>query len=125
MRPGVFLDRDGTICEDAGYLNDVELFRMFPFAAAAIRKLNEARLPVIVVTNQSGVGRGIFPESLVHNVHDEMTRQLAVAGARVDAIYYCPHTTEEECECRKPKPGMLERGGAGAGDRFAPVVRSR
>jgi D-glycero-D-manno-heptose 1,7-bisphosphate phosphatase len=83
---------------------------MFSFAAGAIRKLNEARLPVVVVTNQSGVGRGMFPESLVHTVHEVMARQLASAGARVDAIYYCPHTTEEECECRKPKPGMLERG---------------
>jgi D-glycero-D-manno-heptose 1,7-bisphosphate phosphatase len=91
-------------------LSDVELFRLFPFAAGAIRRLNQARLPVMVVTNQSGVGRGIFPESLVHRVHEEMMCQLAAAGARVDAIYYCPHTTEEECECRKPKPGMLERG---------------
>jgi D-glycero-D-manno-heptose 1,7-bisphosphate phosphatase len=90
-------------------LNDVKRFRLLPFAAGAIQRLNEAGLPVIVVTNQSGVGRGFFPESLVHTVHEIMTQQLSAVGARVDAIYYCPHTSEEDCECRKPKPGMLER----------------
>ncbi len=82
---------------------------MFASAAAAIRRLNDVRLPVVVVTNQSGVGRGIFPESLVHTVHELMTQQLAAAGAHVDGIYYCPHTSEDECECRKPKPGLLQR----------------
>ena len=95
--------------EEVGYLNDVSRFRMFPFTAAAIRRLNDAHLPVVVVTNQSGVGRGIFPEPLVHAVHELMTRQLTERGARVDAIYYCPHVTEDDCECRKPKPGMLEQ----------------
>ncbi len=82
---------------------------MFAFAAAAIRRLNEASLPVVVVTNQSGVGRGFFPDSLVHTVHELMTQQLTAAGAHLDAIYYCPHTDADECECRKPKPGLLER----------------
>ena len=109
MRPAVFLDRDGTISEDVGYLNDVQQFRMFPFAAEAIRKLNDANLPVIVVTNQSGVGRGFFTESTVHTVHEEMTQQLAAAGAHLTAIYYCPHTSDDDCECRKPKPGMMQR----------------
>ena len=109
MRPAVFLDRDGTIAEEVGYLNHASRFRMFPFVAAAIRRLNEAKLPVIVVTNQSGVGRGYFPESLVHAVNELMTQQLAAAGARVDAIYYCPHTSTEGCACRKPNTGMLER----------------
>jgi D-glycero-D-manno-heptose 1,7-bisphosphate phosphatase len=89
-------------------LNHVERFRMFPFAAAAIRRLNSAGLPVIVVTNQSGVGRGYFPESLVHTVHELMSQQLAAAGAHLDAIYYCPHTSADGCGCRKPKPGLLE-----------------
>jgi D-glycero-D-manno-heptose 1,7-bisphosphate phosphatase len=111
-RAAVFLDRDGTICEELGYLNEASLFRMFPFAAGAIRRLNEARLPVIVVTNQSGVGRGYFAESLVHVVHEAMVQQLAEEGAQVAGIYYCPHTSEEECQCRKPKPGMLERAAA-------------
>ena len=109
MRPAVFLDRDGTMAEEVGYLDHVSRFRMFPFVAAAIRRLNEAGLPVIVVTNQSGVGRGYFPESLVQTVNELMTQQLAAAGARVDAIYYCPHTPAEGCDCRKPKTGMLER----------------
>ena len=109
MRPAVFLDRDGTIAEEVGYLNHISRFRMFPFAADAIRRLNEASLPVMVVTNQSGVGRGYFPEALVDEVHELMTKQLTAAGARLDAIYYCPHTSDEDCESRKPKPGMLER----------------
>ncbi len=82
---------------------------MFPFAAGAIRRLNDAGLPVIVVTNQSGVGRGFFAESMVHTVHDEMTRQLAAAGAHLTAVYYCPHTSDDDCECRKPKPGMIRQ----------------
>jgi len=82
---------------------------MFPFAAQAIRQLNLAKLPVIVITNQSGIARGYFPESLVHMVHELMTDQLAAAGARADAVYYCPHKGDDACDCRKPKPGMLER----------------
>src|SRR6202034_4803720 len=100
LRPAVFLDRDGTISEEIGYLNDATQFRMFPFAAAAIRRLNDARLPVIVVTHQSGVGRGFFPESMVHTVHELMTRQLTAARAHLTAIYYCPHTLDDECACR-------------------------
>src|ERR1700740_674283 len=95
-RPAVFLDRDGTICEEVGYLSDTSCFRIFPFAAAAIRRLNQAQVPVIVVTNQSGVGRGYFPESLVQTVHDLMEVELAGAGARLDGIYFCPHTDEDE-----------------------------
>jgi D-glycero-D-manno-heptose 1,7-bisphosphate phosphatase len=108
LRPAVFLDRDGTIAEEVGYLNHVSRFRMFPFASAAIRRLNEAGLPVMVVTNQSGIGRGYYPESLVHVVHKLMNQQLAAAGAHVDAIYYCPHTSADACCCRKPKTGMLD-----------------
>jgi D-glycero-D-manno-heptose 1,7-bisphosphate phosphatase len=109
LRRAVFLDRDGTIAEEVGYLNHMSRFRMFPFVAGAVRRLNEAGMPVIVVTNQSGVGRGYFPEWLVHQVHVLMNRQLAEAGARIDAVYFCPHTSEDACDCRKPKPGMLER----------------
>jgi D-glycero-D-manno-heptose 1,7-bisphosphate phosphatase len=108
-RPAVFLDRDGTLAEEVGYLNHLSRFRMFPFAASAVRRLNEAGLPVIVITNQSGVGRGYFPESLVHEVHNLMAQQLADAGAHLDAVYYCPHTSSDNCCCRKPKAGMLDR----------------
>lgn len=94
LKPGVFLDRDGTISEEVGYLNHVSRFYMFPFAPAAIRKLNESGLLVFVITNQSGVARGYYPESLVHTVHQVMTQQLAAAGAHVDGIYYCPTPLE-------------------------------
>jgi D-glycero-D-manno-heptose 1,7-bisphosphate phosphatase len=90
-------------------LNHVSRFRILPRVADSIRRLNEAGLPVIVVTNQSGIGRGYFPESLVLSVHELMTQQLEAAGARLDAIYCCPHTTADGCACRKPNPGMLER----------------
>ena len=129
LRRAAFLDRDGTICEEMGYVNHVDRLRIFPFAAAAIRQLNEAHVPVIVVTNQSGVARDIFPESLVHQVHAKMISELAAGGARIDAVYFCPHKTEDACECRKPNPGLLERAAREhaldlaaswvAGDRYA------
>ena len=109
LRRAAFLDRDGTICEEMGYVNHIDRMQLFPFAAAAIRRLNNAGVPVIVVTNQSGVARNIFPESLVHQVHETMVAELAAEGARIDAIYFCPHKTEDACECRKPNPGLLER----------------
>ena len=109
LRRAVFLDRDGTIGEELGYVNHIDRFQIFPFAAESIRQLNEAEIPVIVVTNQSGIARNIFPESLVHEVHKKMVAELAAGGAWIDAIYFCPHKSEETCECRKPKPGMLEQ----------------
>jgi D-glycero-D-manno-heptose 1,7-bisphosphate phosphatase len=90
-------------------LNHLDRFRMFPFAAEAIRGLNQAGVPVVVVTNQSGVARGYFPESLLHDVHERMKRELAQFGAHLDAVYYCPHEKSDACDCRKPKPGMLHR----------------
>ena len=128
-RRAVFVDRDGTICEEMGYLNHISRLLVYPFATAAIARLNRADLPVIVVTNQSGVARGIFPESLVHRVHEKMVAELAAGGARVDGVYFCPHATEDACGCRKPHPGMLERaarehslaleGSYVVGDRYA------
>jgi D-glycero-D-manno-heptose 1,7-bisphosphate phosphatase len=105
----VFLDRDGTICEEMGYLNHINRLCMFPYAPEAIRLLNKRDIPVVVITNQSGVARGMFPEALVHEVHKRMTGQLAEAAARVDGFYFCPHRAEDECECRKPRPRLLER----------------
>lgn len=135
LRPAVFLDRDGTLCEEVGYLNHVRRFRMFPFAAAALRRLNDAGYPVIIVSNQSGVARGYFPESLVQQVNDEMIQQLSEAGARVDAVYYCPHASSDNCDCRKPKTGMLERAVHGhcidlqrsfvVGDRYGDIQLAR
>jgi D-glycero-D-manno-heptose 1,7-bisphosphate phosphatase len=132
LRPAVFLDRDGTIAEEVGYLNHVNRFRMFPFVPAAIRRLNEAGFPIVVVTNQSGVGRGYFPESLVATVHELMVQQLATAGAHLTAVYYCPHTSVDNCNCRKPKSGMLVQAAREhaidlsrsflVGDRFGDIV---
>jgi len=108
LRAAVFLDRDGTICEEVGYLNHVSRFRMFPFVPDALRRLNESGYRVIVVSNQSGVARGYFPESLLQQVTGLMQQQLAESGARVDAVYYCSHSSSENCLCRKPRTGMLE-----------------
>ena len=105
----MFLDRDGTIAEEVGYLNHPSRFRMFSFAGPAIRRLKEAGFAVIVVTNQSGVARGYFPESLVQEVNERMQRELTAMGAALDGVYYCPHGSADGCDCRKPKTGMLER----------------
>lgn len=112
-RRAVFLDRDGTIAEEVGYANHLSRFVVYPFAPAAVRRLNDAGIPVVVVTNQSGVARGFFPESLVGQMHEKMSNELAAVGAHVDAIYYCPHIRDDGCKCRKPLPGMLEQA---AGD---------
>jgi D-glycero-D-manno-heptose 1,7-bisphosphate phosphatase len=112
--PGVFLDRDGTVCEEVGYVNHIERCELMPRSAEAIRLLNEGRFPVAIVTNQAGVARGYFKEELIRQVHARLRSLLAERGARVEGIYYCPHhpTAGEppyrgECECRKPKPGMI------------------
>lgn len=109
LRHAVFLDRDGTIAEEVGYLNHLSRFQMYAFSTAAIRRLNEAGLPVVVVTNQSGVARDFFPEELVGQIHQRMIAELAAGGARLDAIYFCPHGSADNCACRKPRPGMLVR----------------
>ena len=122
LRPAVFLDRDGTINEQMGYINHISRFQMLPGVAAAIRRLNEARIPVVVVTNQSGLARGYFPAELLTAVHEKMTALLAEQGAHVDGIYVCPHHPEAKreeyrvnCDCRKPKTGLLLRAAAEMG----------
>jgi len=112
----VFLDRDGTINEQMGYINHISRFQLLPGVEAAIARLNKAGIPVVVVTNQSGLARGYFPEQLLDQVHQKMNRQLAAAGAHVDGIYICPHHPEAKeeryrrtCNCRKPKTGLLEQ----------------
>ena len=106
-RPAVFLDRDGTINEEMGYINHLSRFRLLPEAAPAIRLLNDAGLTVVVVTNQSGAARGYFPATLVDEVHRHLQDLLAQAGARVDAIYTCRHAPDAGCPCRKPRPGLI------------------
>jgi D-glycero-D-manno-heptose 1,7-bisphosphate phosphatase len=114
-RRAVFLDRDGTILEEVGYLNHISRFHLLPFAAEAIRRLNRAGIPVVLVTNQSGVARDFFPESLVRETHARLSEELARAGAHVDGFYFCPHISADNCSCRKPKPGLLERAAADLG----------
>ncbi len=103
----VFLDRDGVINEEMGYINHLSRFVVLPQVPEAIRLLNQAGLKVVVVTNQSGAARGYFPATLVEEVHCQMQEMLAAAGARVDAIYACLHGPGEGCACRKPKPGLI------------------
>ena len=111
----VFLDRDGTINEEMGYVNHLERFILLPQVGQAIRLLNQHGLKAVVITNQSGVARGYFPESLVHQVHQKMQDLLRMEGAHFDGIYYCPHHPDvgdppyrQKCRCRKPATGLVE-----------------
>lgn len=90
-------------------MNHLSRFRMFPFAAGAIRSLKKAGFAVVVVTNQSGVARGYFPEALLEQVHAGMRQDLESQSASLDGVYYCKHAAAENCDCRKPKPGMIAR----------------
>ncbi len=110
----VFLDRDGTINEEVGYLDSLDRLVIFPAAFDAVRMLNEAGFKVVVVTNQSGVARGFFDEDFVDTVHARMDEIFREKGAIIDRFYYCPHHPTEGidryrilCDCRKPAPGML------------------
>src|SRR5262245_33388569 len=109
MFKAIFMDRDGTVSEEIGYMYDAGLYRPFPWTGPAIRKINESGMKAILITNQSGVERGYFTESTVHEVHDLLQSELSRHSARLDAIYFCPHQPETGCACRKPKPGMLIR----------------
>jgi len=109
MHRAIFMDRDGTVSEEAGYMYDAGLYKPFPWTGPAIRRINESGMKAVLVTNQSGVERGYFPETMVHEVHNVLKAELARHGAVMDAIYYCPHHPDAGCECRKPRPGMLLR----------------
>jgi D-glycero-D-manno-heptose 1,7-bisphosphate phosphatase len=116
-RAGVFVDRDGTLNEEVGYLDHPDRCVLLPRSADAVRILNEAGLVTILISNQSGVARGYFPERRVGEVHGRLAALLAAEGARFDAIYYCPHHPDfgppglrGPCACRKPGTGMIERG---------------
>lgn len=119
MNQVVFLDRDGTLLEEANYVSDLDHLVFFPFAIDAVRLLNRAGYAVAVVTNQAGIARGIVEESFVAQAHRVMTERLAEGGARVDGYYYCPHHPQgiveayrRVCDCRKPQPGLLRRAAA-------------
>jgi len=118
-RSAVFLDRDGTLLEEAGYLDRLDRLVFFPYSVDAVRLLNRANFAVVVVTNQAGIARGIFKESFVAEAHQHITARLSAGGARVDGFYYCPHHPEavieqyrKSCDCRKPEPGLLRQAAA-------------
>jgi D-glycero-D-manno-heptose 1,7-bisphosphate phosphatase len=122
LKPTIFLDRDGVVIEDSHYLGNSARVRLVPGAAETIAELNRAGWAVVIVTNQSGVARGLFPLEAVGAVHDRLAELLREYGARIDAFHFCPHHPEAdvptfrvECECRKPKPGMLCRAAAELG----------
>jgi D-glycero-D-manno-heptose 1,7-bisphosphate phosphatase len=112
----VFLDRDGTLIEEVGYLDRPDRVELYPWSAAAVRALNLAGFRVFIASNQSGIARGFFTEATVDAVHAHISELLAAGGARIDAYYYCPHHPDGKvpeyaraCTCRKPGPGLVER----------------
>jgi D-glycero-D-manno-heptose 1,7-bisphosphate phosphatase len=115
-RPAVFLDRDGTLLEEAGYLDRLERLVFFPYSVDAVRLLNRGGFAVVIVTNQAGIARGIFKEAFVAEAHRHIADRLALGCARIDGFYYCPHHPDaaieafrQDCDCRKPRPGMFTR----------------
>lgn len=114
INTAIFLDRDGTINEEVGHLDNLEKLKLYDNAAEAIRLINESGMKAVVITNQSGVARGYFTEELVKTAHRQIQDLLKQQGAFIDAFYYCPHHPTEgleeyvqACSCRKPEPGML------------------
>ena len=112
----VFIDRDGTLSEEVGYINHPSRFLLFPYAAGAVKLLNDHEWLAVIITNQAGVARGYFDEAMIQTVHDNLKRDLQSAGARIDGIYYCAHHPSvgeppyrQDCDCRKPKPGLIKR----------------
>jgi D-glycero-D-manno-heptose 1,7-bisphosphate phosphatase len=114
LRPALFLDRDGTINIDTTHVSRPDTVRLIPGAAAAIARVNAAGLPVIVVSNQSGIGRGLFTIEEYEQVRERIDELLSAAGAHVLTTYYCPHSPDvaPACECRKPGPGLYRQAGA-------------
>jgi len=141
-RPALFMDRDGTISEEVGYVNHPARFRLFPYTAAAIKLLNENGWLAIVVTNQAGVARGYFSEDVIIQIHEQVQRDLQNESAKLDAIYYCAHHPSVgeppyrlDCDCRKPRTGLIDRAAADfqidlarswmVGDRYGDVELAR
>jgi D-glycero-D-manno-heptose 1,7-bisphosphate phosphatase len=115
-RKAVFMDRDGTISEEVGYVNHPSRYRVFPYSAEAVGLINREGWLAILVTNQAGVARGYFPEDMITKVHSILSEKLAAGGAHLDAIYYCSHHPSVgsppyrlDCDCRKPKPGLIQQ----------------
>jgi D-glycero-D-manno-heptose 1,7-bisphosphate phosphatase len=105
----IILDRDGVINFDSDqFIKNPEEWKPIPGSLEAIARLNQADYRVVVATNQSGIGRGLFDMPMLNAIHDKMHKACALAGARIDAVFYCPHTPESHCNCRKPRTGLLE-----------------
>ncbi len=116
MNKAVFVDKDGTIVVDVGYLSDPEKLKLLPYTSSAIKMFNEANFKVFVISNQSGIARGYLSEDILQTIDKKLQKELLKNGAYVDGIYYCPHHPEEgiypyrgECECRKPQPGLINK----------------
>ena len=107
-KKAVFVDRDGTLNVNIDYLSDPAGYRLYPGSAEGLRLLREKGFFIVVVTNQSGIGRGFFDEKTLQRIHDRMRADLAKGGASIDALYFCPHTPEDKCACRKPGTAMFE-----------------
>ena len=111
----IFLDRDGTVCEEVGYLSDENKLRLIPGASKAIAMINQAGWKAIIVSNQSGIARGYMSTGEVERVNQRLLKILAEEGARIDGVYYCPHHPEGnspyniQCDCRKPGAGLLQK----------------
>ena len=121
-RPAVFLDRDGTINLDAGYIDRLERFELYPFAIDAIRLLRQAGYLAIVITNQAGVAQGLYDEAFVETTAQFLASRAELGNTRIDGHYYCPHSPDAvvdryrvDCECRKPKAGLARRAAAELG----------
>ena len=115
-RPAVFLDRDGTLIEERGYLERLEHLAIFPWTGDALRLLKRAGFATVVITNQSAIARGLIDEAFLNHLHDTLDARLASSGGGIDRYYFCPHFPEgkieryrERCACRKPAPGMIEQ----------------
>jgi len=105
----IILDRDGVINYDSDqFIKNPEEWKPIPGSLEAIARLNQEGYHVVVATNQSGIGRGLFDMATLNAIHDKMHKSCALVGARIDAVFFCPHTSESNCGCRKPKAGMLE-----------------
>jgi D-glycero-D-manno-heptose 1,7-bisphosphate phosphatase len=106
----VILDRDGVINVDSdAFIKSPDEWVAIPGSLEAIARLNQAGYRVAIASNQSGIGRGLFDMAALNAMHEKMNRAAATVGGRIDAVFFCPHTQEDECECRKPKPGMLQQ----------------
>jgi len=103
------LDRDGTIIVERNYLSDPDEVELLPGAAEGLRQLRALGLGLVVVTNQSAIGRGYFDEARLERIHQRLRERLAAEGVQLDGIYFCPHLPDDECGCRKPRTGLMER----------------